>query len=126
MATNTPKGALHTLTIPDVDVFLLEAQLRYLEDLAQGSKVSPAERRALSGVLSMLKALDPSCEGGKKTLKKLKQENVNRVRDLAKAGKSSGSIAEQFEVSEATIQSVLDGVTYKDWPYKPSEFALKK
>ena len=126
MISNLPTMAVRKVTV-EIDTALADQQISFITDiLQQDYHLTRSERMALDGVRNLLAAmLGTEIEQPRAPAKRIKHEDVNRIRDLGAAGKTPAAIAKQFGYRPLAVSRLLLGRTYQDVAYEPSEFALK-
>lgn len=128
-AINNPVKHLSSVTVNHVDVMMLKHQaLRIHGLLTQPNlRLHNEERDALRGVsqllLCMVEVAESDRRHKKRAPKRISSNDVNRIRDLAKCGKSVGGISQQLGYQKLAISRVLAGKTYSNVRYTPTEFA---
>lgn len=122
-AVNAIPVTLSTITVANVDMALLKNQTSRCEDILRTKELplSFAERAALRGVVQLLTVI--TAYTPRKEIVKIRREDVNRIRDLGKCGKSAGSISQQLGYKPLAVQRLLNKETYAKVKYVPSEFA---
>jgi hypothetical protein len=127
MISNLPTITTRAVTVT-IDTALAESQMSRITDILQNKDLhlSRAERSALDGVRNLLSVMidTPVPKPPRTHAKRILPKDVNRIRDLRMAGKSTSGIAEQLGYRRLAVQRLCRGDTYTDVPYEPSEFSV--
>ena len=127
MALNHPILTLRKVTLHDVDVNYAKQQKEIIIGLLRSHKLSRTERNALDGIRNLLCAVVGEEDEHRplQPVKRIRKQDINRMRDLHLAGKTPEAIAKQFGYRTLAVTRLLKGETYTDVPHTPSEFALE-
>ena len=130
MAINRIESSLVDVIVEDVDLALLKEQTDDLSNLLRETKnLSPRWRTSLLGVRQLLVAIleegeaSPSKRSDETLTYKKDKHLVNMARDLFMCGKTATAIARQLNVDYTATRRMLEGTTFADHPYAPTEFA---